>query len=400
MLAPCYGHVALGASLCEHPGSGSRLDGGGVSVDELAYWVGFNKVLGIGPARLRALLDFFGGVEEAWHADATSLQEIGLDRRSIANLLAARKSLDLAGELERLVEAGVDVLTWDSDDYPINLRNIHDPPPVIYVRGELLPEDDWAVAVVGTRHASVYGKEAARHLATDLARNGVTVVSGLAAGIDAVAHQAAMDAGGRTLAVLGSGVDIIYPEQNRRLAEQIVQQGALVSEYPLGTRPERSNFPPRNRLISGLSLGTVVVEAGARSGALITADFAAEQGREVFAVPGSIFQRSCEGTNRLIQDGAKPVLAVSDVLEELNLSQITQQAEVRATVPTTPIEQAVLELLSAEPVHVDELGRAADLPAPTVSSTLALLELKGLARQVSGMSYVLAREARVEYHVG
>ncbi len=369
-------------------------------MDELAYWIGFNKVLGIGPARLRALLDFFGGIVEAWHADAASLQEIGLDRRSVANLLAARKSMDLEQELERLRRAGVHVLTWDSEDYPINLRNIYDPPPVIYAKGDLLPEDDWAVAVVGTRHASVYGKEAARHLATDLAQNGVTVVSGLAAGIDAVAHQAALDAGGRTLAVLGCGVDIIYPEQNRRLAEQIAQQGALVSEYPLGTKPERSNFPPRNRLISGLSLGTVVVEAGARSGALITADFAAEQGREVFAVPGSIFQRSCEGTNRLIQDGAKPVLTVNDVLEELNLSQITQQAEVRATVPTTPIEQSVLELLSAEPLHVDELGRAADLPAPTVSSTLALLELKGLARQVGGMSYVLAREGRVEYRVG
>lgn len=369
-------------------------------MDELAYWVGFNKVLGIGPARLRALLDFFGSIAEAWHADAASLHEIGLDRRSVSNLLDARKSLDLARELDRLDQAGVGVLTWDSDDYPINLRNIHDPPPVIYVKGDLLPEDDWAVAVVGTRRASVYGKEAARHLATDLAHNGVTVVSGLAAGIDAVAHQAALDAGGRTLAVLGSGVDIVYPEQNRRLAEQLIGQGALVSEYPLGTRPERSNFPPRNRLISGLSLGTVVVEAGARSGALITADFAAEQGREVFAVPGSIFQRSCEGTNRLIQDGAKPVLAVNDVLEELNLSQITQQAEVRATVPTTPTERAVLDLLSAEPTHVDELGRAAELPAPTVSSTLALLELKGLARQVGSMSYVLAREGRVEYQVG
>jgi len=369
-------------------------------VDELAYWVGFNKVLGIGPARLRALLDFFGGVEEAWHADAASLLEVGLDRRSIDNLLKARRSMDLAGELERLHQAAVRVLTWESEDYPINLRNIHDPPPVIYVKGELLPEDDWAVGVVGTRQASVYGKEAARHLAADLAHNGVTVVSGLAAGIDAAAHQAALDAGGRTLAVLGSGVDVIYPEQNRRLAGQLVSQGALVSEYALGTPPERSNFPPRNRLISGLSLGVIVVEAGARSGALITADFAAEQGREVFAVPGSIFQRSCEGANRLIQDGAKPVLTVSDVLEELNLSQITQQAEVRATSPTTPTERVVLDLLSAEPTHVDELGRAADLPAPTVSSTLALLELKGLARQVGGMNYVLAREARVDYVVG
>ena len=330
-------------------------------MDELAYWVGFNKVLGIGPARLRGLLDFFGSIEEAWRADLTGLQQAGFDRRSVSNLLATRRSLDLAGELERLDRAGVKALTWVSEDYPINLRNIHDPPPVIYVKGELLPEDDWAVAVVGTRHASVYGKEAARRLAGDLARNGVTVVSGLAAGIDAVAHQAALEAGGRSLAVLGSGVDVIYPEQNRTLARQLLEHGALVSEYPLGTKPERSNFPPRNRMISGLSLGTVVVEAGARSGALITADFAGDQGREVFAVPGSIFQRSCEGTNRLIQDGAKPVLGVDDMLEELNLPQISPQAEVRATVPTTPTERRVLDLLSSEPTHVDELGRLSDL---------------------------------------
>jgi len=353
-------------------------------VDELGYWVGFNKVMGIGPARLRALLDFYGGVEAAWHASPEELHEIGLDRRSIANLQAARKSLDLQAELERLATAGVTVLTWDSPDYPINLRNIYDPPPVIYIRGELVSEDDWAVAMVGTRRASV----------------SVTVVSGLAAGIDSVAHQAALDAGGRTIAVLGSGVDVIYPEQNQRLAAQIMQQGALVSEYALGVRPERSNFPPRNRIISGLSLGVIVVEAGARSGALITADFAGEQGRDVFAVPGSIFQRSCEGANRLIQEGARPVLSVADVLEELNLAQIAQQAEVRAVVPTTEIERSVLELLSAEPSHVDELGRATEMPAAVVASTLALLELKGLARQVGGMNYVLARDERVAYEVG
>ncbi len=368
-------------------------------MNTVAYWVGFNKVMGVGPARLRALLDYFGDIETAWNGAPADLQEAGLDRRSLNNLLAARKSLDLAGELERLAKAQVTVLTWDSEEYPANLRNIHDAPPVLYVKGQLLPEDDWAVGVVGTRRASVYGKEAARQLAGDLARNGVTVVSGLAAGIDAVAHQAALDAGGRTLAVLGSGIDVIYPEQNRRLAQALTEHGALITEYPLGTQPERSNFPPRNRLISGLSLGVIVVEAGARSGALITADFALEQGREVFAVPGSIFQRSCEGTNRLIQDGAKPVLAVGDVLEELNLAQVVQQAEVRAAVPTTPVEKALLDLLSTEPIHVDELGREADLPASTVASTLALLELKGLARQAGGMSYVLARESRVEYRI-
>lgn len=369
-------------------------------MDELAYWVGFNKVLGIGPARLRALLDFFGSIEAAWQGDLASLQDAGLDRRSATNLLAMRRSLDLVAEMDRLDRAGVRVLTWVSEDYPTNLRNIHDPPPVIYVKGEILPEDDWAVAVVGTRHASVYGKEAARRLATDLAINGVTVVSGLAAGIDTVAHQAALDAGGRSIAVLGSGVDRIYPEQNAALARRLQDQGVLVSEYALGTRPERSNFPPRNRIISGLSLGVLVVEAGVRSGALITAEFAGDQGRDVFAIPGSIFQSSCEGSNRLIQDGAKPVLSVSDILEELNLQQVTMQAEVRATVPTTAIERQVLEMLSSEPTHVDELGRSANLPPATVAGTLALLELKGLARQTGGMSYVLAREGRAEYSVG
>lgn len=368
-------------------------------MDDLAYWVGFNKVMGIGPARLRALLDYFGDIASAWQADPGDLVQAGLDRRSLANLLAARKSLDLERELKLLEQQRVTVLTWESQDYPRNLHSVHDAPPVLYVLGHLLPEDDWAVAIVGTRQASVYGKEATRRLAGDLARNGVTVVSGLAAGIDAVAHQAALDAGGRTLAVLGSGVDIIYPEQNRRLAQSIQAQGALISEYALGVKPERNNFPPRNRIISGLSLGVIVTEAGAQSGALITADFALEQGRDVFSVPGSIFQRTCQGSNRLIQDGAKPVLAVSDVLEELNLAQVVQQAEVRAVVPTTPLEDTVLQLLSGEPAHIDELGRAADLTAATVASTLALLELKGLARQAGGMSYVLARESGIEYRI-
>lgn len=360
-------------------------------MDELAYWVGFNKVMGIGPARLRALLDALGDVRNAWHASPDALEATGLDRRSLANLLDAREHLDLAAELQRLDRARVAVLTWESQDYPTNLRNIVDAPPVIYVKGELLPEDDWAVAIVGTRRASAYGKEAARRLAADLAHHGVTVVSGLASGIDAAAHQAALDAGGRTLAVLGSGVDVIYPAENRRLAQAITHQGALISEYALGTQPERNNFPPRNRLISGLSLGIVVVEAGQRSGALITADFALEQGRDVLAVPGSIFQKSCEGSNRLIQNGAKPVLSVADVLEELQLAQVEQQAEVRAAVPTTPTEEALLALLMAGPSHVDDLGRTAGLPAAQVASTLALLELKGLARHVGSMTYVSTR---------
>jgi DNA processing protein len=367
--------------------------------DRLRYWVGFSKVSGIGAARIRALLDYFGDLETAWGARIHDLQQAGIDRRSISNLVKTRDRLDLDAELERLDRAGVQVLTWDDDGYPPNLREIYNPPPVLYVRGSIDERDEWAVAVVGTRRASAYGKEAARMVTTGLAKAGVTVVSGLARGIDTVAHRSALEAGGRTVAVLGSGLDILYPAENRRLAAEIVEAGALVSEYALGTRPEARNFPPRNRIISGLGLGVVVVEAGASSGALITADFAVEQGREVFSVPGNIFARTSRGTNDLIQQGAKLVRDVADVLEELNLTMVSEQAQVRAVLPENETEALLLQHLSAEPVHVDALGQAVSLPIAEVSSTLALMELKGMVRQVGGMSYVVAREGRVEYIV-
>jgi DNA processing protein len=368
-----------------------------MSGEDIRYWVGFSRVSGIGAARLRALLDYFGHIEEAWKAPTHDLQQAGLDKRSLANLLAARSNLDLEAEMDRLARAQIQILTWDDTDYPPNLRQIFNAPPVLYVRGSLETRDEWAVAVVGTRRASVYGKEAARMIATGLARAGVTVVSGLARGIDTIAHRAALEAGGRTLAVLGSGLDIIYPYENKQLADQVVDRGALVSEYALGTRPEARNFPPRNRIISGLTLGTVVVEAGRSSGALITADFAAEQGRDVFSVPGTIFARGSQGTNNLIQQGAKVVCDISDVLEELNLTMISEQAQARAIIPDNETEAALLEHLSAEPVHVDALGRAVDLPIAEVTSTLALMELKGQVRQVGGMNYVLAREGSIDY---
>lgn len=366
---------------------------------DIRYWVGFSQVSGIGAARLRALLDYFGHLEEAWKAPTHDLQQAGLDKRSLANLIATRGRLDLDAEVEKLARAQVQVLTWDDAAYPPNLRQIFNAPPVLYIRGSVETRDEWAVAVVGTRRASVYGKEAARLVATGLARAGVTVVSGLARGIDTIAHRASLEAGGRTLAVLGSGPDVVYPYENARLAAEILERGALISEYPLGTRPEARNFPPRNRIISGLTLGTVVVEAGRSSGALITADFAVEQGRDVFSVPGSIFARGSQGTNSLIQQGAKVVCDISDVLEELNLTMISEQAQARAIIPDNETEAALLEHLSEEPVHVDALGRAVDLPIAEVTSTLALMELKGQVRQVGGMNYVLAREGSIEYVV-
>jgi DNA processing protein len=213
-------------------------------LEDIRYWIGFNQVQGIGATRLRALLDHFGDLERAWHATAHDLQRSGLDKRSLVNLLKLRDNLDLDVEVRKVERLGVRALTWDDPDYPHNLRQVYNPPPLLYVRGSLEKRDEWAVAVVGTRQASAYGKEAAHTFSAGLARVGVTVVSGLARGIDAEAHRACLDAGGRTMAVLGSGVDVIYPQQHARLAAEIMEHGALLSEYPLGTQPQAINFPP------------------------------------------------------------------------------------------------------------------------------------------------------------
>jgi len=368
-------------------------------MDTLRYYIGFNLVRGIGPARLRALVETFGDIERAWHAPADALRRSGLDRRSLRSFLSARARLDLEREVQRVEAAGVRVFTWEDADYPALLREIHDPPPVLYVRGQLLPEDAWTIAVVGTRRVSVYGREVTHRLVAALARCGLSVVSGLARGIDGVAHQTALETGGRTIAVLGCGVDRIYPPEHRELARNVVRRGALVSEYPLGTMPEARNFPPRNRIISGMSIGVLITEAGQGSGALITADYAAEQGRDVFAVPGSILAAGSAGTNRLIQDGAKMVLEPGDVLQELNLTMVAEQAEARAVLPASETEAKLLAHLGGEPTHVDELRREVALPIAEVTSTLAMMELKGMVRQVGRMKYVVAREPGHVYTV-
>ncbi|MGC9357552.1 MAG: DNA-processing protein DprA [Anaerolineae bacterium] len=366
-------------------------------MDDLRYWLGFNLVHGIGPVRLQVLLNAFGSISAAWEASFAQLEEVGLDRRSLRNFLKVRQQVDLDGVVTKIEEAGVQVLTWESAGYPSLLRQIPDAPPVLFIKGELKPADEWAVAIVGTRKASVYGREVARRLAGELARNGITIVSGLARGIDGVAHQSALEAGGRTLAVFGCGVDHVYPSEHRGLAEEIVKHGALISDFPLGTRPEAKNFPPRNRIISGLSLGTVVVEAGLRSGALITADFAADQGREVFAVPGNIFNRGSKGCNRLIRDGAAVVTEVRDILETLHLDQLAEKQVAREILPENATEATILQHLSHEPCHVDAISRSTDLPVEIISSTLIMMELKGMVRQVGGLQYVVAREASEVY---
>ena len=368
-------------------------------MDDVRYWVAFNCVQGIGPVRVRALLDYFGSLEAAWHADLTKLAQAGLDRRALTQLGATRASLDLDAQMDRLSRLGVRTITWEDTDYPERLRQINASPPVLYVKGELKLDDEWAVAVVGTRSPTSDGKEITRRLVTDMAQAGVTIVSGLARGIDGQAHQAALDAGGRTLAVLACGLDTVYPPEHRALAQRIAAQGALLSDYPPGTRPDRGNFVPRNRIISGLSRGVLVVEGRPGSGSLWTAKLALEQGREVFAVPGNILRKTSHVPNQLIRDGATAVLDANDILEELNLTRITEHAEARAVLPENEDEARLLQVMSSEPHHVDEICRLTGLPIAQVTSTLALMELKGLVRQTGGMRYSALREQPARYTV-
>lgn len=368
-------------------------------MSDLKYWIGFTKIPGIGRVRLAQLEDFFGDLEAAWIASASELRRAGLGARSVEAILSWRPKVCPEAELEKLERYQVKAIPYSDPGYPSRLKEIYDHPPLLYVRGNLLPEDEWCLAVVGTRRATIYGRQVTEDIVADLAQNKITIVSGLAKGIDSVAHRAALEAGGRTLAVSASGLDIVYPAENVRLARQIMEQGALLSEYPLGTKPKADNFPRRNRIMSGMSLGVLVVEAGESSGAMITAHHALEQNREVFAIPGSILSPASKGTNRLIQEGAKLVRNCADILEELNLTMVAQQLEMKELLPADETEALLLAQLNAEPTHIDEVCRRSGLSMPLVSSTLAMMELKGMVKQMGGMNYVLAREARAEYRV-
>jgi len=366
-------------------------------MDDRKFWVGFNLIKGIGAVRMQGLVSYFGDLESAWNADAASLAQAGLGTKVIERVLAARKSVQLEQVWEKIEAQGISILTWQDEAYPARLKEIDQPPPVLYLRGEYLPDDLFAVAIVGTRKATPYGRQVTEELAAFLASNGITVVSGFARGVDSVAHNAAVKYGGRTLAVLGCGVDKIYPPEHKALAEQVIARGALISDYAPGTPPDASNFPPRNRIISGLSLAVVVVEAAETSGALITAGFAAEQGREVFAVPGSIFAPQSKGANKLIQNGALPLLNENDLMQALDIQRVGEHRTARKLLPGDETEAKLLSLLSSNPLHVDEIRNLAGLPIEKVSATLALMELKGMARQLGGMNYVAVREAPAPY---
>ena len=369
------------------------------AMDSTRYYLGFNLVNGIGPARLDRLVEYCGSLEAAWRATPGDMLASGLDARSMQALSAGQRTIDLDAELERVARTGIKLLTREDASYPAALAHIPAPPPLLYVRGQIAAVDAWSIAVVGTRSPTSYGKEVTQRLAGDLAGVGLTIVSGLAIGVDTLAHRSALEQGGRTIAVLACGADLVYPERNQALADEICAAGAIVSEFPLGTKPTPQMFPVRNRLISGLALGTLVVEAAYGSGALITVEYALEQGREVFSVPGSIFSKMSQGTNALIRNGAAIATQAQDILDALNLSTLAVQQEVQAAFPAEPAEAALLEFVSYEPQHVDELRRACGLPIAEVSALLAMMELKGLVRQAGALQFVRVHEQRASYNV-
>lgn len=391
-----------------------------------------NLIQGIGPKTVQFLIRIFGSAEKVLNASSQELQNIeGLAPTARERLIHKKLGCPLERELELIHEFGCQIVTFYDAEYPPLLKEIDTPPLILYVRGELKPEDALSIALVGSRQAKDYGRRVSYQLSYQLAKRGLTVISGFAKGIDTCAHRGALEANGRTIAVMGNGLSLIYPAANSELVEKVIESGALVSEFPMGMKPRSENFPRRNRIISGLTLGTVVVEASNRSGALITARLASEQGREVFAVPGEIFSELSTGTHKLIDNGAKLISTVDDLLEALPhhaLSQISTSAptqvpdnetqppqtpsieksdpqqtssttpkttatEKKTTAPVVPPpdlttdEKTVFNAIEVPSSHIDTIVRTTQLPISQVSSLLLMLELKGAIQQLPGKQF-------------
>ena len=361
--------------------------------EELFYFAALERFPKFGPVRLKKILAHFPDLKKAFYATADNLSAAGIEDAIAREFIIARHDIDPEKTWSDIAAEEINLISIRDADYPSLLKEIYDAPPLLYYRGEIRQEE-LALAVVGTRKFTHYGEQVAAKIVEGLVRNNITVVSGLALGIDAIAHQTALNNRGRTIAVLGTGLDkkSLYPTANRYLAQKIVENGgAVLTEFPLGTPPLRHNFPQRNRIISGLTLGTLVIEAGEKSGALITARAALDQNREVFAVPGNIYSPVSVGPNRLIKQGAKPIASAEEILEALDLVKITNYIENKKIIPPTGEEAAIIVHLSQEPRHVDELIRLTGITAPSLSGTLTLMEMKGLVKNIGGMQYILTK---------
>lgn len=363
-----------------------------ITQQERAYRAALYEVDGIGPVRMQVLLHYFGSASTVWNAREKTLLEIGVPVDAVGELKKRRKTVDPEQHLAALAKLGIRVLVPEDEEYPERLSEIDKSPQVLFVRGHFDHSDRRALAVVGTRKPTPYGREVTQRLVEQLVAHGFTIVSGLARGIDGAAHRTALECGGRTIGVLGGGVDRVYPPEHIGLAEEVAKHGAVISEFAPGKLPVPGNFPARNRIISGLSLGVVVIEGAAQSGTKITAGHALEQGREVFAIPGPITSQKSQATADLIKAGAKVVTDVSDILEELSLEvgPVSRDGDRKTPINLDALEEEerqIVEVLADGNLHVDDIVRELKMETATVSATLTLLEIKGMVRHLGGMVY-------------
>ena len=357
---------------------------------DLLFWHAFNLIPQVGAKRLRIISNHFKDLKTAWSAPLEDFVKAGLPRKIAREISHVRLAIDPRKEFKKVLDLGIDIVTIKDKRYPELLKEIYSPPALLYVKGRLIEQDNLALAVVGTRKMSEYGKMVVKKIIGELTASGLTIVSGLALGVDAQAHHETINAGGRTIAVLGSGVDdiSIYPRHNLNLAKKVISSGALISEYPPGTESYPQHFPVRNRIISGMTKGTLVVEAAKRSGALITAYLALDQNREVFAIPGDITRTVSMGPNDLIKRGAKAVLAAADILAELDLNPDSDYTKEQGQVLASDDERAILGHLSDDPIHIDKLEEITRMPPGKLSSLLSTMEVKGLIKNIGAQNYI------------
>lgn len=349
------------------------------------YLAALGSVPKISTVAWQRLTGYFPDYESAWKARPSELQAAKLPERFIVELLEYRKNVKPEEVYNKLKMHGIRIISIADTEYPTLLQEIHNPPFVVYVRGKILSEDENAIAIVGSRRCTDYGRNATKEMATNLSRSKITIISGLAYGIDSVAHRSALAAGGRTIAVLGSGLDQIYPAENQNLAETIIENGALLSEYPIGMPGLVQNFPARNRIISGLSKGVLVAEAGEKSGTIHTANFALEQNRQLYAIPGPIYNPLSAGPNRLIKMGAKAVTCASDILEDFDIEEVV----IAPAQPENDDEYLIFDILKYGPKHIDDIVRDSEEPIHEISQILSLMEIKGKLKHLGGMVYAL-----------
>ena len=358
---------------------------------EKICWIGFSAFPGIGPKRFNLLKQYFGSARKAWQASHGALLKAGLPQKLVNNFESFRKKFEPKSIFRQLEKSAIRVLTIKDDDYPSNLKKLENAPFVIYLKGKLKPQDELALAVVGTRKMTSYGREVTESLVTDLVAAGLTIISGMAYGVDILAHNTALEVGGRTIGVWAGGLDSVDPGFRKNLVEKILKtkQGAIISEFPLGLNPSRGTFPARNRLISGLALGVLVTEAAQDSGSLITAEHARKQGRKVFAIPGPITSQLTAGTAKLLQSGAKLVYHVKDILDEIDLTERWQKIKAKMVLPESQEEAEILKILENETKHLDQIVRESGLATSQVMSLVSMMEIRGKIKNLGGMVYTI-----------